>query len=157
MTFSQYGGFCRRTMAFLIDNILLQAAATFVFIVGFSLVDSDMDIATLSSLPVLYYLIAVTMNLFYFTYFHSITGQTVGKRILGLRVVTAAGEPLKARQAFLRWVGYLVSAAFFYLGFIWVAFDGRKQGWHDKIAGTLVVRVDLHSEEVQPDLFVKIP
>jgi uncharacterized RDD family membrane protein YckC len=144
-------------MAFLIDNILLQAAATFVFIVGFSLVDSDMDIATLSSLPVLYYLIAVTMNLFYFTYFHSITGQTVGKRILGLRVVTAAGEPLKVRQAFLRWVGYLVSTVFFYLGFIWVAFDGRKQGWHDKIAGTLVVRVDLHSEEVQPDLFVKIP
>ncbi len=157
MTFFQYGGFGRRMMAFLIDNILLQTAATFVFMLGLSLVGSDIDFATLSSLPFLYYLIAVTMNLFYFTYFHSVTGQTVGKRILGLRVITNAGEPLKARQAFLRWVGYLVSAAFFYLGFIWIAFDSRKQGWHDKIAGTLVVRVDLHPEGVQPDLSAKIP
>ena len=42
--------------------------------------------------------------------------------------------------AFLRWVGYILSGIFLYLGFLWIAWDGRKQGWHDKIAGTVVVR-----------------
>ena len=43
--------------------------------------------------------------------------------------------------AFLRWVGSLVSGIFLFLGFIWITVDSRKQGWHDKIAATLVVRV----------------
>ena len=41
--------------------------------------------------------------------------------------------------AFLRWVGAIVSGLVFMLGFVWIAFDGRKQGWHDKIAATLVI------------------
>jgi uncharacterized RDD family membrane protein YckC len=40
----------------------------------------------------------------------------------------------------LRYVGLIISFAVIFIGVIWVAFDGRKQGWHDKIAGTLVVR-----------------
>jgi uncharacterized RDD family membrane protein YckC len=43
-------------------------------------------------------------------------------------------------RSFLRYVGYWVAWITLFIGFIWVAFDGRKQGWHDKIAGTLVVR-----------------
>jgi uncharacterized RDD family membrane protein YckC len=43
-------------------------------------------------------------------------------------------------RSFLRYVGYWVVWITLFIGFIWVAFDGRKQGWHDKIAGTLVVR-----------------
>jgi uncharacterized RDD family membrane protein YckC len=43
--------------------------------------------------------------------------------------------------AFLRWVGYIISAVVLYLGFVWIAFDAKKQGWHDKIAGTVVIRV----------------
>jgi uncharacterized RDD family membrane protein YckC len=42
--------------------------------------------------------------------------------------------------ALLRYVGLVISFAVILLGVIWVAFDGRKQGWHDKIASTLVVR-----------------
>jgi uncharacterized RDD family membrane protein YckC len=57
----------------------------------------------------------------------------------GLQVVSADGAPISFGIAFLRAVGYLVSGALFNLGFIWAAFDKRKQGWHDKIAGTVVI------------------
>ena len=58
--------------------------------------------------------------------------------LFGLQVVSAEGAPISFGIAFLRAVGYFVSGIF-YLGFIWIAFDKRKQGWHDKIAGTVVI------------------
>jgi len=60
--------------------------------------------------------------------------------IFGLKVVQSTGEKMTLGVGFLRWVGYIISGMVFYLGFIWIAFDGKKQGWHDKIAGTVVVR-----------------
>ena len=66
---------------------------------------------------------------------------TPGKLLLSLRVVDATtGGSLGLGQSLLRYVGYIVSAVPFCLGFIWVGFDSKKQGWHDKIAGTVVVR-----------------
>ena len=48
-------------------------------------------------------------------------------------------QPASKGQLILRYVGYYLSAIVVGLGFIWVAFDARKQGWHDKIANTVVV------------------
>ena len=42
-------------------------------------------------------------------------------------------------MAFLRWIGYMLSSLPLNLGFLWVAFDARKQGFHDKLAGTVVI------------------
>lgn len=68
-------------------------------------------------------------------------GATIGKKVFGLKVVKPDGTPPGFGRALLRQtVGYWVSGAVFYLGFIWVALDEHKQGWHDKIAGTYVVR-----------------
>jgi uncharacterized RDD family membrane protein YckC len=68
-------------------------------------------------------------------------GATPGKMAIRARIVDAAtGEPMSKRQAVLRYVGYFVSALSMGIGYLWVAFDRRKQGWHDKIAGTVVVR-----------------
>jgi uncharacterized RDD family membrane protein YckC len=50
------------------------------------------------------------------------------------------GSSLSVGQSLVRYVGYFVSAIPFCLGLIWVGFDSKKQGWHDKIAGTVVVR-----------------
>jgi uncharacterized RDD family membrane protein YckC len=55
-------------------------------------------------------------------------------------VDAATGNPLTTGQAIGRYFGYFVSAIPFGLGLIWVAFDSKKQGWHDKMAGTVVVR-----------------
>jgi uncharacterized RDD family membrane protein YckC len=66
---------------------------------------------------------------------------TPGKMVISARVVDAAtGNPLSTGQAIGRYLGYFVSAIPFGLGLIWVAFDSKKQGWHDKMAGTVVVR-----------------
>ena len=60
--------------------------------------------------------------------------------LLRLRVVDArTGEPLPLGQCVLRYIGYFVSALPLCLGFLWVAFDARKQGWHDKIGGSVVI------------------
>ena len=61
--------------------------------------------------------------------------------MLGLHVVDAAtGRNIGVGRAIGRFVGYIISAVPLYIGLIWVAFDPRKQGWHDKIASTFVVR-----------------
>ena len=71
----------------------------------------------------------------------AIRGKTPGRNIVGLEIVDAAGEEMSFGRGILREiVGKFISGIFFYLGYIWVAFDERKQGWHDKIAGTYVVR-----------------
>ena len=66
---------------------------------------------------------------------------TPGKMVTKTRIVDAAtgGEP-SARQCIVRYLGYFVSIFGCFGGFFWIAVDRRKQGWHDKIAGTVVVR-----------------
>jgi uncharacterized RDD family membrane protein YckC len=60
---------------------------------------------------------------------------------IGARIVDAgSGAAPTGRRLFVRYLGYYVSTLPLLLGFLWVAFDPRKQGWHDKMAGTVVVR-----------------
>ncbi|PIP08224.1 MAG: hypothetical protein COX51_04865, partial [Syntrophobacteraceae bacterium CG23_combo_of_CG06-09_8_20_14_all_50_8] len=54
--------------------------------------------------------------------------------------------------AFLRWIGYFISALPLYIGFLWVAFDGKKQGWHDKLAGTVVILVNNDEHRMPPSI-----
>ncbi len=67
-------------------------------------------------------------------------GATPGKMLISAKIVSVrtGGEP-STGQLLGRFLGYLVSLLPFCLGFIWIAFDKRKQGWHDKLAGTVVV------------------
>ena len=66
---------------------------------------------------------------------------TPGKMAIGARVVdTKTGGKPGTGQLIVRYLGYYVSMVPLLLGLIWVAFDPRKQGWHDKLAGTVVVR-----------------
>jgi len=71
-------------------------------------------------------------------------GRSPGKRILGLRVIyQRSGEPAGFWRMMLREViGKWVSAIVLYLGFLWAIWDKQRQGWHDKIANTVVVRED---------------
>lgn len=66
---------------------------------------------------------------------------TPGKMVLGLRVVDAkTGGALSLGQAVLRYLAYIPAMVPLGLGLFWVGFDARKQGWHDKLSGTLVIR-----------------
>jgi uncharacterized RDD family membrane protein YckC len=66
---------------------------------------------------------------------------TPGKMLVGARIVDASsGLPASTGQLIGRYVGYYISIIPLCLGLLWVAFDARKQGWHDKLARTVVVR-----------------
>ena len=66
---------------------------------------------------------------------------TPGKMAISARVVDAnTGDPMTTSQSIGRYFAYFVAMLPLMLGILWVAFDRRKQGWHDKLAGTVVVR-----------------
>ena len=76
----------------------------------------------------------------YFPYYWARSGQTPGMKMMSIRVVRDRdGGPVTGGQAILRLIGYWVSGFVFYLGYIWIFIDKRKRGWHDLIAGTVVV------------------
>ena len=88
------------------------------------------------------------VSILYFVAYWVRSGQTFGNSVMGIKVVTADGSPPTTSKALLRYFGYIISAIPFSLGFLWVAIDKKRQGWHDKIAGTFVVDVE---EEVSAD------
>jgi len=87
-------------------------------------------------------IVGLTLLLFVlnFVVLAGIGGQTAGMRILGIYIVRVDGKPFTLKQAALRHlVGYPLSTAGFFLGFLWMLWDPRQQGWHDKLAHTIVV------------------
>lgn len=127
---SQYAGFWRRAGATLIDSFL------FVIIVG--LIAGPMlvnaEIFTLEGL--LRMVAGLLLTVFLWLKFLG----TPGKLLLGCQVVDADSfEPMSIKQAALRYVAYFVSFVPLLLGFLWVAWDKRKQAFHDKIANTVVL------------------
>ena len=75
----------------------------------------------------------------YFVFMNASGGQTLGKSLMGLRVVRADGAPLDAMQSLIRFVGYIFSLMPLGIGFLVAAFAPRR-GLHDYLAGTIVVR-----------------
>ena len=83
----------------------------------------------------------IIVPLAYFPWFWARDGSTPGMRMFGLRVVRDRdGGPISGGQAILRLIGYWIDGFVFYLGYIWILIDKRKRGWHDLIAGTVVVK-----------------
>ena len=130
-------GFWNRTAAALIDSALLVVVTLPLQQVlsgdGFSVTSSSPT--SIWDVLVGYVLPAVAILVFW-----KFRSATPGKMFMNAEIVDAAtgGKPSN-RQLVLRYVGYYVSTVPLLLGLIWVGFDARKQGWHDKLAGTVVV------------------
>jgi uncharacterized RDD family membrane protein YckC len=91
----------------------------------------------------LLFLAVILIPVAYFPFFWVRGGQTPGMRMFGLRVVMDRdGGPVTLGPAILRLVGYWVDTVVLYLGFVWVLIDKRRRGWHDLIAGTVVIQGD---------------
>jgi len=89
----------------------------------------------------LFFLLAFGVAIAYFPYFWQKSGQTPGMRLFRLHVVRDRdGGTLSWGTAWLRLLGLYVAGTVFYLGFIWVFVDKRRRGWHDLIAGTVVIK-----------------
>lgn len=75
----------------------------------------------------------------YFIFFWVFAGSTPGKALMGLKIITTDGRKISFFRALLRYLAYYLSAVLFFMGFLWIFVDGRRQGWHDKIAHTMVI------------------
>ena len=121
-----YGGFWIRVLAYLIDAILIG------IVVG---------ILTLTSEPAARNSVSTIVSWLYFALMESSARQaTFGKSLLGLFVTDDRGQRISFLRATGRHFAKFLSAIILLVGFIMVAFDARKQGLHDKLAGTLVMR-----------------
>lgn len=134
----EYAGFWVRVGAAFIDSILLM-----LFVVPMLTMIYGRDYWLNSSIgsgfwgTVFSYVVPAVVVIVFWVY----KSATLGKMILGLKIVDAeTGEAVPAKRLIGRYLGYYVSTIPFLLGLIWVGIDKRKQGWHDKLAGTVVIR-----------------
>ena len=165
---TQYAGFWRRFAASIIDTI--------IFLIIFALIRSVLGIATDVSLPTIdstssmlaqfswqgtsvwEIVISLVLTIFMWKKFLG----TPGKLFFDCIVVDEeTREPMKVSQAFVRYLSYYISLIPLGLGFIWIAFDKKKQGFHDKIAKTVVIvqhkpRVDAESEKSLAQLMKEV-
>ncbi len=152
-----YAGFISRLIAFVIDVIVISAI---LFSVGWFL-NTSIDMLQLRSIieraiaasvelkkiaafifsPTFYSILTLAIIVTYYVFFWTVAGQTIGKAVMGVKIVPRHGKKLKLHQAVLRYLGYYLSAIPFGLGFLWILVDDRRLGWHDKLAGTCVIYV----------------
>ena len=134
----EYVGFWARVAASLVDTVLLcfllYPLLTLIYGRGYwtdpRLVQGPLDLLVQWVLP------AVAVVAFWLA-----RQATPGKMVIHARIVDAdTGAALSRAQAIKRYLGYYVSLLGLGMGFFWVGWDRRKQGWHDKIARTVVIR-----------------
>jgi len=143
-----WGGFFRRALACLIDIamiFLLCAVMGAMAYIGYKvgLSAHHRSLTWHNAGPLLSFLTLAWMGLAtaYFVVFHGMEGKTIGKWLLGLRVVGAERQPVGYRQALLRWFGTVgLGAASLGLAFLWIMWQREKRGWHDYLARTWVIR-----------------
>jgi uncharacterized RDD family membrane protein YckC len=99
------------------------------------------DVGQAWSFQTTIFLFTLLFTAAYTTLLHTWLGQTVGKSVVGVRVVAVDGRTLDAGPAFLRYLGYYVSTATFGFGYLMAALRRDKRALHDLIAGSRVERL----------------
>jgi len=136
----EYASFWRRSAATLIDGVIL-----FVVQYAISLIVAAVFNST-DAITVVSFLAMMLIYFSYFVYFYARSGQTPGKKAVGIKVIATDGSLLTRGRAFWRTVAYFIESLMGYilvgfLGFLWVIWDKDKQAWHDKAARSYVIRV----------------
>jgi uncharacterized RDD family membrane protein YckC len=144
----EFAGFWRRLGAYVIDTFILAGVFSFlepVYSSGFQVIwnfsfvdDAGLWVKHLMNLesPA-----AIILSGLYFVAFWVTRGQTLGMMVAGVKVIRLDGTGVDTGRAIVRYFGYIISIIPLFLGFIWIAIDAHKQGWHDKMAETYVVKV----------------
>ena len=150
-----YAGFVIRVLALAIDILVLFVFAlplstAVVFGVKAGLLASGTRSVSIDSEAAITQLVSLAwfaMAALYFVLLHRETGQTIGKAVVGIAVRSARDlAGIGIIRSVVRMLGYVLSGAFLFVGFLTVIFSPRKRGWHDYLAGTCVVH--LAPEEV---------
>jgi uncharacterized RDD family membrane protein YckC len=148
MTELGWGGFFRRAGAFLVDITIIVLLAALMGVMAYiayrvGLAAHNRMISWNNAAPLLSFLTIAWLGLAtaYFVVFHGMDGKTIGKWLLGLRVVGAGRTPITYRRALLRWIAAVgLGVASFGLAFLWILWQREKRGWHDFLARTWVIR-----------------
>ena len=151
---SPYAGFGARLGAFIIDSLILSPfgiVARIVLASGSKKIQTcTFDSSRLCEVPTnntraLYFLIllaGLVAAILYYGFMEGRTGQTIGKRALGVKVVDArTGTVIGVGRAIGRYFGSFISGIACLLGYLWMLWDPNNQTWHDKMAGSYVVKV----------------
>ncbi len=135
MNNKEYAGFWIRVGATLIDTIILMIVL-FIPVSFFISVESYANSDPFTDL-LFNFIIPMAITVWFWRKYLA----TPGKMALRLKVVDAVtGDKMSTGQAIGRYFAYIPAMLPFCLGLIWVGVDERKQGWHDKLAGTVVIR-----------------
>jgi uncharacterized RDD family membrane protein YckC len=136
--------FITRAMAYVADGAILFGVGTLMLSIVMALLRPTISFDA----TVLAHLVLFTAALaIYTTYFISQHGRTPGQALFHLRVVDVEGKTISISRAFLRWVGYFICTVTLFIGFLAATRDKLGQGWHDKLAGTVVVGPSLSGAE----------
>ena len=136
----EYAGFWVRVGAMIIDTVLIMIVLIPLLVAIYGWAYFEAADARLFAGPADFLLswVAPAVAVIVFWIYRQ---ATPGKMALSIRIVDAAtGSPPSTGQCVGRYFAYFVSIFPLGLGLLWVAFDKRKQGWHDKLAGTVVIR-----------------
>ncbi len=135
-----YAGFWIRLAATIVDTLLLIVVllplfVLLIYIYGPNTLSANTWAAKLTNI-LISYVFPIIITLLFWKY----RSATPGKILFNLRIVdiNTLQRPTTG-QLILRYIGYFISTFPLCLGFLWIAFDPRKQGWHDKIAKTAVI------------------
>ena len=135
-----YAGFWWRVLAYLLDGVVLAVGLVVLgFFIGLIFLRHGAEEPGLEAFFGLFGFLAVWL---YFALMESSAQQaTLGKKACGLRVTDLDGDRISFARATGRHFAKIISGLVLAIGYVMVAFTARKQGLHDKIAGTLVVRL----------------
>ncbi len=133
-----YGGFWIRFVAYLIDTV----AAVTITVVLAALLGASMGLGGVrgSYIEMAGSGVGLLVSLVYWIALPPTLGATFGKLAVGYHIVGDDGRHIGWWRALGRYFAYTISTIPLLLGFVWIGIDPQKRGWHDKIAGTYVVR-----------------
>jgi len=145
----QYASFGKRLVAYLIDSFIVSLivgipTGCLVGILSTTAMSMDEELFVIIMLGVM--MIAMVWGIIASTLYYALmwsrSGQTLGKKWLGIKVITAEWTPPSFWRAAGRAVlGYWLSSLIFSLGFLWMLWDDYQQCWHDKLFSTYVIEV----------------
>src|SRR6266849_9606913 len=135
----RYVGFWKRLLAFFIDTLILVVFFVTIAIAIYG--RRYVQLASEGQTLLFDVLVQVVLPAVAAILFWRYRGATPGKMLVSARIVDAnTYGPPSTGKLIGRYFAYLVSIIPIFLGFLWIAFDKRKQGWHDKLAGTVVIQ-----------------
>ena len=134
----EYAGFWIRFGAYLLDLLILFLLLFFLTTIFSPYIDSLFKSALSTAI---FSLIMLAIYMVYFVTFWVWRGQTLGMMIAGIKVIRTDSSVLDWYRAVLRFGAGILCVLTLFLGFIWIAFDPKKQGLNDKIADTYVVKL----------------